>query len=127
MGSGAWSYANIKGLAHSRVKCPLKGPMVTEASIRKHQRYFDSVFGTQKPVQEVNDSQINDTVGAITIDVYGNVAAAVSTGGISLKYSGRVGDSAIPGSGFWAEQREFKNGKPAYSFACSTTGKIFNL
>ncbi len=43
----------------------------------------------------------NDTVGAVT--VYNSAAAAgTSTGGIVFKAPGRVGDSAIPGAGFYA-------------------------
>jgi beta-aspartyl-peptidase (threonine type) len=43
-----------------------------------------------------------DTVGACALDVHGHLAAAVSTGGIWLKMSGRVGDSPLPGAGLWA-------------------------
>ena len=45
------------------------------------------------------------TVGAVAIDKDGNVASAVSTGGIWLKMSGRIGDSAIIGSGIYADNR----------------------
>lgn len=43
----------------------------------------------------------HDTVGAVACDDSG-VAVAVSTGGIWLKMPGRVGDSPLPGAGFWA-------------------------
>ena len=43
-----------------------------------------------------------DTVGAVALDDQGRLAAAVSTGGISFKLSGRIGDSCIPGAGFYA-------------------------
>jgi beta-aspartyl-peptidase (threonine type) len=43
------------------------------------------------------------TVGAVAIDIQGNVASAVSTGGIWLKMHGRVGDSAVIGGGFYAD------------------------
>lgn len=46
-----------------------------------------------------------DTVGAVALDDRGHVAAAVSTGGMSLKRDGRVGDAPIVGSGFWADDR----------------------
>ncbi len=45
----------------------------------------------------------HDTVGAVALDESGCLAAAVSTGGIMMKLPGRVGDSAIPGAGFYAD------------------------
>ena len=45
------------------------------------------------------------TVGAVAIDKDGNVASAVSTCGIWLKMSGRIGDSAIIGSGIYADNK----------------------
>jgi len=45
-----------------------------------------------------------DTVGAAVVDGAGRVAAGASTGGIALKLPGRVGDSPIPGAGFYAER-----------------------
>lgn len=54
-----------------------------------------------------------DTVGAVALDAEGHVAAAVSTGGMSLKRVGRVGDSPIVGAGFWADDA---------TGACVTTG-----
>ncbi|HEV3231399.1 MAG TPA: isoaspartyl peptidase/L-asparaginase [Candidatus Dormibacteraeota bacterium] len=46
-----------------------------------------------------------DTVGAVALDGRGRLAAATSTGGISFKLPGRVGDSPLPGCGFWADGR----------------------
>ena len=43
------------------------------------------------------------TVGAVALDAQGGLAAATSTGGVSGKLSGRVGDSAIVGAGTFAE------------------------
>lgn len=45
----------------------------------------------------------HDTVGAVAMDKYGNLAAATSTGGITFKRVGRVGDSPIIGSGCVAD------------------------
>lgn len=55
---------------------------------------------------------LGDTVGAVAIDREGRLAAATSTGGIWLKLPGRIGDSPIPGSGFYADRH----------IACSATG-----
>ena len=45
----------------------------------------------------------SDTVGAVALDQYGNIAAATSTGGTPRKWPGRVGDSPIPGAGAYAD------------------------
>jgi beta-aspartyl-peptidase (threonine type) len=42
------------------------------------------------------------TVGAVALDVAGNLAAATSTGGMTNKRWGRIGDSPIIGAGTWA-------------------------
>jgi len=42
------------------------------------------------------------TVGAAALDRAGNLAAATSTGGVSGKMPGRIGDSAIIGAGLYA-------------------------
>ncbi len=44
-----------------------------------------------------------DTVGAVALDVEGNVAAATSTGGTPKKRMGRVGDSPLVGAGAYAD------------------------
>jgi isoaspartyl peptidase/L-asparaginase-like protein (Ntn-hydrolase superfamily) len=43
------------------------------------------------------------TVGAVVLDIYGNLAAASSTGGLHGKEPSRIGDTANPGAGIWAD------------------------
>lgn len=45
------------------------------------------------------------TVGAVALDAHGHIAAATSTGGMTNKKWGRVGDSPIIGAGTWADER----------------------
>lgn len=46
-----------------------------------------------------------DTVGAVAIDSFGNMATALSTGGIMFHLPGRVGDTPIIGGGIYASKR----------------------
>ncbi len=58
------------------------------------------------------------TVGAVALDSNGNLAAATSTGGMTNKQFGRIGDTAIIGAGTYAE-----NGVAAVS--CTGDGEFF--
>lgn len=58
------------------------------------------------------------TVGAVALDVHGNLAAATSTGGMVNQREGRVGDTPIIGAGNYA-----KNGVVGVS--CTGTGEAF--
>ena len=62
-----------------------------------------SIFITDRKRQELLHGA--DTVGAVARDAEGHLAVAVSTGGIKGKLSGRIGDSPIPGAGFYADDR----------------------
>lgn len=44
------------------------------------------------------------TCGAVAMDEHGVICAATSTGGMTNKLTGRVGDTPVPGAGFWAEE-----------------------
>jgi len=45
------------------------------------------------------------TVGAVAVDQHGHVAAATSTGGLTAKRWGRIGDSPLIGAGTYADDR----------------------
>ena len=53
--------------------------------------------------EEGNPYTYGDTVGGVAIDINGNIAVAVSTGGLFLKIPGRVGDTPIVGAGGYAD------------------------
>lgn len=50
-----------------------------------------------------SDADRHGTVGAVACDAAGNVAAATSTGGMTAKLPGRIGDCPIFGAGTWAD------------------------
>jgi L-asparaginase / beta-aspartyl-peptidase len=58
------------------------------------------------------------TVGAVALDTSGNLAAATSTGGMTNKKFGRVGDSPIPGAGTYANNN-------TCAISCTGHGELF--
>jgi beta-aspartyl-peptidase (threonine type) len=52
--------------------------------------------------EDDDEQRRHGTVGAVARDCHGNLAAATSTGGMTGKMSGRVGDSPIIGAGTYA-------------------------
>jgi beta-aspartyl-peptidase (threonine type) len=60
------------------------------------------------------------TVGAVAVDHNGDLAAATSTGGLTNKHWGRVGDSPIIGAGTYADNE-------TCAVSCTGTGEFFIL
>lgn len=58
------------------------------------------------------------TVGCVCLDTKGNLAAATSTGGLTAKRYGRVGDSPIIGAGTYANNK-------SCAVSCTGTGEEF--
>ncbi len=78
------------------------------------------------------------TVGAVALDQFGNVAAATSTGGMTNKKYGRVGDSPMLGAGNYANNQTcavsctgsgefFIRGVVAYDVSCLMEYKGYSL
>jgi beta-aspartyl-peptidase (threonine type) len=64
-----------------------------------------------------HDMEGMGTVGAVALDVHGNVAAATSTGGMTGKPKGRIGDTPIIGAGTWADTN--------IAVSCTGVGEAF--
>ena len=58
------------------------------------------------------------TVGAVALDIHSNLAAATSTGGMTNKKYGRVGDSPLIGAGTWADNQ-------TCAISCTGHGELF--
>lgn len=54
-------------------------------------------------IKEDDEEIHQDTVGAICIDENGNISSGVSSGGISMKFPGRVGEASCFGCGCWSQ------------------------
>jgi len=74
---------------------------VTERRRRELERALEAAKHPEK--RAALPWQPMGTVGAVALDVHGNLAAATSTGGLTNKHYGRVGDSPIIGAGTFAE------------------------
>lgn len=67
---------------------------------------LQSALKTQDVILEPTDNDYKyGTVGAVAKDKHGNLAAATSTGGITNKQYGRIGDSPVIGSGTYANNQ----------------------
>ncbi|WP_400190998.1 isoaspartyl peptidase/L-asparaginase family protein [Hymenobacter sp. B81] len=86
---GAHEFALAQGLT-------LQDPSYFKTD-EQHQEWLDILQEAQ-----VEHANKHDTVGAVALDQYGNLAMATSTGGIEGKLRGRVGDSCIFGGGGYA-------------------------
>ncbi|MDG6929115.1 MAG: isoaspartyl peptidase/L-asparaginase [Nitrososphaerota archaeon] len=73
----------------------------TRARREKHREELGAYLSAHPWAAGMGHS-VGDTVGAVAVDSAGGVAAATSTGGTPFKLPGRVGDSPIPGAGFYA-------------------------
>jgi beta-aspartyl-peptidase (threonine type) len=63
----------------------------------------DETFSGPSASESERALHSHDTVGAVALDIHGNIAAATSTGGTLSKAPGRVGDSSLIGCGCYAD------------------------
>lgn len=92
VGAGAEEFAKLQG-----VEMVPNEYFVTPVRKRQLERLLRGAVTTKE-----NDLAAFGTVGAVALDSAGNLAAATSTGGMTGKRWGRVGDSPIIGAGTYA-------------------------
>ncbi len=73
---------------------------------------------THQKLEELMKDKKFGTVGAVACDRHGNVGAATSTGGMTNKKYGRIGDSPIIGSGTYANNK-------TCAVSCTGHGEVF--
>jgi beta-aspartyl-peptidase (threonine type) len=93
-GEGAWAFARERGFA----PCD-PSELRTERAEQRLRAFLEQ--RARGPARASDPG----TVGACAIDAAGHVAAATSTGGMTGKRPGRIGDTPLPGCGTYADDR----------------------
>lgn len=106
-------------------------PEVEPAYFVTHERLVQLEAARRKGVitldHDTDDSRVQKvepvdaafgTVGAVARDAFGGLAAATSTGGLTNKHPGRIGDTPMIGIGTFADDR-------SVALSCTGTGESF--
>jgi isoaspartyl peptidase/L-asparaginase-like protein (Ntn-hydrolase superfamily) len=110
-GSGAETFAAEQGLEKAD-----PGYFITP---RREEQLRKARMPTALPLNPKEDQPgAVGTVGAVARDMKGHLAAATSTGGMTNKLPGRVGDSPLIGSGTWADDE-------TCAVSCTGDGELF--
>lgn len=81
-------------------------------------RHNDHDVDSKPDTRSENKSGGFGTVGAVARDAYGHLAAATSTGGLTNKLPGRIGDTPLIGVGTFADNN-------SCAISCTGTGEAF--
>ncbi|MBX0289374.1 isoaspartyl peptidase/L-asparaginase [Hymenobacter sp. HSC-4F20] len=96
-----------EALAEGRMRLDHSEALTTDAPLAE-----PSAFPNEDPKKKMG------TVGAVALDLHGNLAAATSTGGMTNKQHSRIGDSPIIGAGTFADNR-------TCAISCTGHGEFF--
>lgn len=114
IGEGAENFAIAQGM--ERVSADIFSTPERYAQLLAAQAAGETVLDhSATPLDENNKM---GTVGAVALDMFGNLAAATSTGGMTNKLPGRVGDSPLVGAGCYANNA-------SVAVSCTGTGEVF--
>ncbi len=69
------------------------------------ERRWQSYLKAKEKRKAADPDQKHGTVGCVAVDQRGNIAAGTSTGGMTLKMWGRIGDSPVIGAGTYANNK----------------------
>lgn len=127
VGDGAEAVADAAGLErveNTWFSTPYRRQQLDRLQAAQSERMIlseDTPTGTTSsmtPRQAWEEEGKFGTVGAVARDQHGNLAAATSTGGMTNKRAGRVGDSPLIGAGTWADNA-------TCAVSCTGTGEVF--
>ncbi|EPL1952020.1 TPA: beta-aspartyl-peptidase [Citrobacter freundii] len=114
IGEGAENFAIAQGM--ERVSADIFSTPERYAQLLAARTAGETVLDhSASPLDENNKM---GTVGAVALDMFGNLAAATSTGGMTNKLPGRVGDSPLVGAGCYANNA-------SVAVSCTGTGEVF--
>jgi L-asparaginase / beta-aspartyl-peptidase len=97
----------------------LSEPAAVAAGLTQSDKISPDADNDLQPPATAGGSDSLGTVGAVACDTHGNLAAATSTGGMTNKKFGRVGDTAIVGAGTYADE--------ICGVSCTGHGEFFML
>lgn len=102
-GEGAQRFARVMGFGDHDPITPAR-----RADWESKRKQIDAVLGKHglkmRRFLKEHPEYAGGTVGAVAVDVNGVLAAATSTGGVTMKLVGRVGDSPFAGAGNYASR-----------------------
>ena len=98
IGEGALAFCREHGLEFANPDY-----FFTESRWRALQRTLDLERRGRVEDEAADEARRHGTVGAVARDRHGKLAAATSTGGMTRKLPGRVGDSPVIGAGTYAD------------------------
>ncbi|OBT74724.1 hypothetical protein VF21_06634 [Pseudogymnoascus sp. 05NY08] len=110
--SGAQGHSQLFGPGAERLAKEWGVDLVEPSYFFTQKRWDEHVAGLEREKRggcatwDADAFVSQGTCGAVALDAEGVVCAATSTGGMTNKLAGRVGDTPTLGAGFWAEEWE---------------------
>lgn len=126
VGSGAEAFAQACGLelvdpayfSTEARRAQLQRARSSDATLLDHDAAALAFRHPAAGVPPLDEGSKLGTVGAVALDAHGNLAAATSTGGMTNKRPGRVGDTPLIGAGTYADNR-------TAAVSCTGSGEMF--
>jgi beta-aspartyl-peptidase (threonine type) len=102
-GEGAQRFARVMGFTDHDPITPARKADWLDKKSRVEEVLGKHSFKMRRFLKQ-HPEYAGGTVGAAAVDASGMLAAATSTGGVTMKLVGRVGDSPVPGAGNYASE-----------------------